>query len=306
MVKRIIILCIFVFALQSCFSQQDSQFSHEMFNQVSINPACSGLGSEIDIFGLNRQQWLGFTGAPKVTVFSISAPLAFLGINSGAGISILDDRLGFEKNFEGKLSFSYYRELRSGKLSFGIDAGLFNKTIDGDFKAIESVNNDRAIPVKGDNSMAFDMSLGVYYSTEKFYAGISSTHLLEPSIDFQVQDKPFLKRHYYLMSGYNWQVPNSAWEVRPSMMLKSDGSTFQLSGNATAFYNKRFWCGVTYRVRDAVGLLIGIELRNGIRLGYGYDIHTSALNNSHELMLGYSFSLEFEKIPQIYKSVRFL
>jgi hypothetical protein len=75
-------------------------------------------------------------------------------------------------------------------------------------------------------------------------------------------------------------------------------------------YNKKFWAGVTYRVGSAVVGMIGMDIMNGVKVGYSYDFDTSALANfskgSHEIMLGYSFTLGVEKTPQKYKSIRFL
>ena len=81
----------------------------------------------------------------------------------------------------------------------------------------------------------------------------------------------------------------------------------QYSINANVLYNKRFWGGITYRNRDAIILLAGVELKNGIKFGYAYDITTTKINRgSHELMINYSFDFEIIKSPQRYKSVRFL
>jgi hypothetical protein len=56
--------------------------------------------------------------------------------------------------------------------------------------------------------------------------------------------------------------------------------------------------------------MIGMDIMNGVKVGYSYDFDTSALANfskgSHEIMLGYSFTLGVEKTPQKYKSIRFL
>ncbi len=75
-------------------------------------------------------------------------------------------------------------------------------------------------------------------------------------------------------------------------------------------YNKKFWAGVTYRVGSAVVGMIGLDILNGVKVGYSYDFDTSALssssNGSHEIMVGYSFKVGIEKIPQKYKSIRFL
>ncbi len=102
-----------------------------------------------------------------------------------------------------------------------------------------------------------------------------------------------LVRHYYLTAGYTLQMSNPAFELLPSMMLQSDLSATKIDLNATVMYNKKFWGGVSYRVGAAVVGMIGIDILNGVKIGYSYDFDTSALDNfskgSHEVMVGYRF-----------------
>lgn len=74
-------------------------------------------------------------------------------------------------------------------------------------------------------------------------------------------------------------------------------------------YNKRFSAGLNYRINDAIGVLLSAEMVNGLKIGYAYDIMTSALagygNGSHEFYLAYSLDLGKNRSKK-YKSVRFL
>jgi hypothetical protein len=77
-----------------------------------------------------------------------------------------------------------------------------------------------------------------------------------------------------------------------------------------AYIKDKYWGGLSYRHQDAVVILAGIELLNGLKLGYSYDITLSKLikysSGSHEVMIGYSFNMNFEKRTKRYKSVRYL
>lgn len=161
------------------------------------------------------------------------------------------------------------------------------------------------------------MGAGLFYRTDDLYVGVSSTRLLEGEFVYtqnstagspESTDK--LVRHYYLTAGYTLQMSNPAFELLPSMMLQSDLTATKIDLNATVMYNKKFWAGVSYRVGAAVVGMIGIDILNGVKIGYSYDFDTSALDNfskgSHEVMVGYSFTLGVEKTPQKYKSIRFL
>jgi hypothetical protein len=75
-------------------------------------------------------------------------------------------------------------------------------------------------------------------------------------------------------------------------------------------YNKKFWGGVSYRIGSAVVGMVGLTILNGVKIGYAYDFDTSRLQSltkgGHEIMVGYDFRIGVERIPQKYKSIRYL
>ena len=89
-------LCILILLSMGLISsaQQDPQFSQYMFNLESFNPGSTGSSEMICLSGVNRQQWVGFPGAPSVSHFNVNAPVKPFGLSSGIGLSILSDNLG--------------------------------------------------------------------------------------------------------------------------------------------------------------------------------------------------------------------
>ena len=106
-------------AIQSvmAFSQQDPQFSQNMFNHMAVNPGFAGSQGLVNATMMNRQQWIGFEGNPQTTMVSINAPINPFGIRSGVGFLFMDDRLGFEKNTTLMASYAYRMEIGSGILA---------------------------------------------------------------------------------------------------------------------------------------------------------------------------------------------
>jgi len=299
----------------NAFTQQDPQFSHNMFNHLAVNPGYAGSQGMLSVGMINRQQWMGFAGNPKTTLFSVHTPVKPFGIPSGVGLTFMDDRLGFEKNMSIALDYAYRLELGKGKLGIGLNLGLLSKAINGKWVIPDSDNHipasqDPSIPDAAVTSMTFDMGLGVFYNTDKFYAGFSSTHLLEPTVDFGSGTFIHMQRHYYATAGYLFKLSNPIFELQPSIFAKSDGASFQVDVNMLLLYNKRFWGGVSYRLGDAVVVMAGTELPNGLRVGISYDFTTSAIgaysNGTVEFMLGYNLEVGTDKFSQRYKSVRFL
>ena len=100
-----------------------------MFNTLTYNPGVAGTSGMICATALNRQQWVGFKGAPSTTVFNISAPVSPFGIKSGVGLVVESDNMGFDKDINLSASYSYLMDLGMGKLGIGLSLGMLNTTL---------------------------------------------------------------------------------------------------------------------------------------------------------------------------------
>jgi len=300
----------------AAFSQQDPQFTNNMHYKLGVNPGFAGSEGTISGIILNRYQWDGFEGAPKTLVFSAEAAINAFGSPGGIGLNIVSDELGFEKNTQINANYAYSKTLGIGKLGIGLSIGLFNKSINGewevpedDFGIYTQPSSDPAIPQGEVSQMALDAGFGLYLSSNQYYLGASVTHINQAAIKFSDLASTYLVRHYYLMGGYNIKLSDPLFELRPSFLFKSDLASWQLDLNTNIVFNKRFWGGITYRVQDAIALLMGMEMENGLRFGYSFDLTTSALAHygygSHEIFVSYSLDLERNR-NQKYKSIRFL
>lgn len=308
------LLSVFVFILFSIagFSQQDPQFSFNMFNQLTYNPGFAGNNDAICVSSIHRQQWIGFDGRPQTTVFNAHAALKPLGIKSGVGLSVVQEKIGFQKNLNMAASYAYRQPLSSGNLGIGISLGMQSTAFNGDWITPDgnSFGSDPYIPHM-ENHTSFDLGFGAFYKGDNgMYIGLSSTHLSEPKIKLENGKSPFIKRHYYLVGSYTIQLGNPIYELQPIVFVKSDGVTAQITPNVTFIYNRRFWGGVSYNIQDAVSIMVGMNLNMGLSFGYSYDLGLSKIGSynsgSHELYVRYCFNLSMSKTPGRYKSVRFL
>ena len=298
----------------SAFSQQDPLASQYMFNTLTFNPGVAGTSGMICATALNRQQWVGFKGAPATTLFNINAPVRIFRNNSGVGLLIESDNVGFDKDIRLAGSYSYHIDLATAKLGIGLSLGMLNKTLDPQWyipqgDGFTSPDQDPLIPTSKESFVAFDAGLGVYLKSEKYYAGLSVTHINQPKIKFS-KGEPYVSRHYYFTAGYTLQLPQPSLELLPSVFAFSDGKATQISVTSLIRYNKKLWGGVSYRAGDALTGLVGFELYNGVRIGYAYDFPVSDIrkntSGSHEFMVNYCFDLSIGKSPMRYKSIRFL
>jgi len=313
--KKLIIASLFmVIMVHPVFSQQDPLTSQYMFNTLTYNPGVAGVSGMLCATAINRQQWVGFKGAPSTTVFNISAPVKPFKIKSGVGLLVESDNIGFDKDINLSLSYSYHLAVGQGLLGIGINLGMLNKTLNPTWEIPKDDSHtdpagDPLIPENKESSVVFDAGLGFYYKADKYYASLSVTHLNQPIIKFS-KGRPYISRHYYLTAGYTLQLPDPSIEFLPSVFAFSDGKVIQFNATSLIRYNKKVWGGVSYRYGDALIGIIGLELFNGIRLGYAYDFTLSDMgqnsNGSHEFMINYCFDLGLGKSPMKYKSIRFL
>jgi type IX secretion system PorP/SprF family membrane protein len=304
------------------FAQQERQVSHYMYDLISVNPGSAGSNDMISTHAIMRQQWVGIDGAPLGIVLNLSAPFKLFNAHHGVGTSIFYDEIGFNKDINLSLSYAFQFPVGNGRLGLGVSGSFLNRKLNPEWYIPNSPihdapEQDLAIPVGQQNEFSFDLGAGLFYRTEELYVGLSSTHILQDEFVYQTegagstsQASEKMIRHYYLTAGYTLQLSNPALELLPSVMIQSDARVTKIDLNTTFMYNKKFWVGVTYRVGAAVVGMIGVDILNGVKIGYSYDFDTSALSQyskgSHEVMVGYSFTIGVEKIPQKYKSVRFL
>ncbi len=317
--KKTVSFLFFVILIKlAAYGQQDPQYTNNMFYKLGVNPGYAGSEGAINGIILNRYQWSGAEGAPKTMVFSVDAAVNAFGTPGGVGINIISDQLGYYNNMWINLNYSHKITTSIGTLGLGLSPGVYNFNInpsdgwtssDDVLGDTEGGTGDDAIPQQEASQLALDFGFGAYLYSNKYYLGLSVTHINQPEIKYDELATDFLTRHYYLMGGYNIKMSDPLFELRPSFLFKSDAASWQLDLNTNLVYNDKFWGGISYRVQDAVALLMGMEMFNGLRIGYSFDLVTSAMSYSgfasHEIFISYSVDLDRNR-NQKYKSIRFL
>jgi len=296
-------------------AQQDPQFTHNMFNHAFVNPGSYGLSDGITVTGIFREQWLGFKDeegnkvAPETFLLTADAPIKFL--RGGVGIGIAQDREAFTKNMLVKLGYAYHLNIGNAKLGIGVNGNFNNKSIDVDKLNPVDESDPVLMGLTSDGVMISDMSVGVFLQKPRYYIAFSSTQIFETKKSPGTADGVAFyqnRRHYYLTGGHDILLPAfQGYVFTPSVFLKSDGNIIQADLNIIAKYNNKVWGGLSYRINDAVALMVGVAYKD-IEIGYSYDIPTSkvAATGSHEIMARYRFKIEREKTRTGYRNTRYL
>lgn len=265
------LLCAFYFLPGN--AQHDPQFSLNMFNNPAINPAAAGMEDGVSASALIREQWINFNGKPSTQVFNINSTIPWSVQSFGAGLTIMQDQLGFSKNVVVDLAIAPNFELGNGLLGVGLGLGFNNQAFSNVqwLTAGGQIPSDDPLIPKDESVMAFDLSAGLFYKTSDFYAGFSARHLNAPKLQFNDNVSTYLAPTFYFAGGYHWRLPNPLFELTPSVLLKSDATVVQADFTAQLEYDKKFWGGITYRLEDAYVAMFGVNLVNGISVGFAWD-----------------------------------
>ena len=302
-------------------AQQDAQFSQNMFGKLDYNPGYAGMDKAYCASLIGRDQWVNFPGNPKTFLFNGDAYIPQIG--GGAGLTVYDDKLGFQSTLEIKLSYSYHIALGNGVLGVGPTLGFLEQSVSGTWVAPDGSPNgadDPLIPGSGTSASTYDLGLGAYYATPQgLYVGIATSHLTAPSVagsGSNVKGYVFdVARHYYVMAGYTYNA-SPTWDIKPDLYVESDAASTQFQIDCLAEYNKFIWFGAGYRLNDAGIAMVGLnyafhdKMDSNLKIGYSYDFTTSEIKSfssgSHEIMLQFCFRPKITPKVQYHQNVRYL
>ncbi|MBB6613107.1 type IX secretion system membrane protein PorP/SprF [Pontibacter sp. Tf4] len=296
---RIVYTLLVLLIAVTASAQQNPQYSQYIFNSMGINPAYTGSKNVLNVNAFHRAQWTGIEGAPTTQALSIDGISA--NNKLGLGLALTRDQIGAQSvisayaNLAVKLPVS-----ENGVLSFGLAPGLVQTKVDGNEFGIE---DDPAIPAEPMSTIKADVKIGAYFHTQRFYAGLSASDLLQ----YKDMDQVEPERHYYFTTGYVMDLGPFV-KLKPSILVKEDfNAPTAIDLNAFVLLADRLWLGSSYRTsmnlfndtpemsgmknRTAVAFIGELMIHRSLRLGYAYDKMLNGLDsfNTHEISVGYYF-----------------
>jgi type IX secretion system PorP/SprF family membrane protein len=289
-------------------AQQDAQYTQYMFNTISVNPAYAGSRGQLSVAALYRAQWVGLEGAPTSQTINIHSPIR----NSklGYGISVVNDEIGDgtvqETYFDGVLSYTI-EVARDAKLSFGLKAGL--NVLNLDFNRLRNFDAEPVNVDNIENRISPNFGLGLYYHTNKFYAGLSAPNLLQTehfdNSQTEANSLQFLSEeriNFYFIAGYVFDL-NGNLKFKPALLTKVvGGAPLQVDLSANFMFNDKFAFGAAYRLDAAVSAMAAFQISDQLMLGLAYDRETTELggtrfnDGSFEVFLRYELVKSFQRL----------
>lgn len=270
-------------------AQQDAQYTHYMYNTMSVNSAYTGQRDVLSAVALYRAQWVGLDGAPRTLNFGVHSPLRNERV--ALGLNVVNDQLGPTSETSVDLNVSYSIPVDAAgdvEFSFGVKGGVHMLDLDwtkGNFQDLSDLLLNQNV-----NLVSPTLGAGLYLHSHKWYLGASVPNVLESEHYDDFQESIATERlHYFLMGGYVFDMNNNT-KLKPAFLVKGvDGAPLIADASLNVLFNEKFTLGLSYRWDDSISGLVGFQVSENVFIGYSYDATTTGLNNynsgTHEIML---------------------
>lgn len=292
---RKLIIYLIIISLPLNLTGQLSRFSgHNHFTSLTINPAIAGSDNALSAAINYRNQWTGFKEAPKNSILTIHSPVKNNRIALGFHIDDRSHGIYNTTNYVG--NYAYRTEVKNGIFSMGLGFGAAVYSIKWNNLNAADLN-DELLQNNTSSAVMPVFSLGLYYYSEKYYAGFSLpnflSHALSESSGSYKSKNDRTNYTYILQGGYDMEI-TSRILLRPSLLVKyNPKDATQIDLNTFLGYEEKMWIGLGYRNSNTYAGMLQFQLNYQIRMAYTYDFNTGELgkyiNGSHEIGLNYIF-----------------
>lgn len=318
--KGVLLLFFTLICISEChlvYGQNEMQYGGAANLPIIVNPGAAGKSGAVEAVGSFRKQWAGFKGSPQTTLLGIDAEVKFLGSFHGVGASVFNDVVGPLTFMNINANYSYHIDLNKGLLGLGVRVGVMNVAfkVSDLHPSVEGGDNDyhqstdEALQGSDDSGTAFDAGLGAFYQSDESFVSFSLLHIDAPKVE--MKSGSIVKARPVMTIGGSRRIGSKASaNLEPYLFFKTDFASWQLEMAGVVNLNKLVSLGLGYRLQDAIFFPFLVNLSNGLRVGYTYDLCVSELRRynggSHELSASYTFNVDVEKRNKRYKSVRIL
>lgn len=289
-------------------AQQLPIYSQYVQNGFMVNPSMAGYDGYTSFNTTARQQWLGFSQAPRTysaswqtRVLKRSYRVVSRNVKSGnrlkqstqgrvgLGAYIINDVNANVARTGAAFTYAYHIFMNNRQLSFGLSGKAFQYRINtGELTFGEDgdpvLNNLKTV------AYSPDADVGIFWQDPKYFIGFSISNLAQTSIKIGGNDIPGYEtfRHYWLMGGYRFHLTENI-DIEPLTLLKTT-ENWNPQGDFTVklYYDNLFWGGLSYRTDQSAILLMGVRIDN-LYFGYSFDWAFSEIGHfnygSHEIIL---------------------
>lgn len=266
---------------------------------TTINPAFTGFRDAISVSSIYRSKLYGTEGPQDMQV-NMHTPVGNSKVAVG-GIIAYNNTPPSQNLYCIMSTYAYRIYLGSGRLSFGLSAGMYglNSSLNG-------------IPIRDPGDPLFtpetyqrwfpNFGTGVLYYTDKFFVGLSVPELLAVPMEGEPIGSVNVEDYRVILSGAYLFDISRAFKLKPSVMIDYNkaSSSFKASMNV-GLMDSRVFIGGAYDYPNFAVALLNFQVSPQWLVGYAYTINTSqvssALGGSHEIVLRWELRPTIKTIP---------
>jgi type IX secretion system PorP/SprF family membrane protein len=283
-IKTKILLAILI-GISSIASAQQEPFLTTSWANLSLSNA-SFTGQEFNHKATLINKLKHYRKNNYINVNMANYEYKFDKINSGIGISYINDQIGVYKNNSLRFNYAYHFDLKNDNtLSFGANLTYLNRKVEIN----TSYPNDPVIALSTIHYplIYLNTGLGVSYKSEKLKLGLSvSNYNLYRNNEHLYYAQNL---HYYGFAEYAIEV-NDKLDINPFTMVLFENSYYLQDVGARVTYNDLLWIAPSLRIQDRFSISAGVDLLDKFRIGYAYDMNSGTQLHgiySHEVVLGF-------------------
>jgi type IX secretion system PorP/SprF family membrane protein len=267
-------------------SLYDNYLSSHLYN---INPAAAGFDGAFKTTLSISKKWIGFGQSPSAQIVSNSLKLGDVGFyddnmflnrplfnvapHVGLGFSVFNESSGPLHHTGILLAYSYHIRLGKKRISFGLSASAAQHYINNhEFKP---VTQDDPVLNSRNSSFIPDFNLGTMYYAQRWYVGLSADRIVNTNITMDhVNTHPDI----FVFGGYKYGL-NTNVTIEPSLFIHINGDkTNSIDINCHLRYHDNNWLLISYRLNREVIAGFGLNILDGIQIGYNYGINSTGLS----------------------------
>jgi len=312
-VRKHLLIIFLILTGSRVFGQQLPIYSQYLYNKFLINPAVAGSDGYTSFSLTAREQWVGYSGAPRTFSFSFQERILKKSYilkqtrvrrevfrpksdgKVGLGGYVFSDKNGLVQRTGFQASYAYHMWLaNSTQLSMGLAFTAYHYKINDKEINFEDPNEPWLNNDLRRGMIVPDATFGVYLLNARYSLGFSADQLFGAAakIGSFTYNNFRMSRHYYLFGSYDFML-NSYADLQPSFLLMmSDQIKPQADIGVTYIYNQDFWAGLAFRTSGAIIANVGVKYQN-IFIGYGFDFTLQEIQRitygTHEI----TFALKF-------------
>ena len=300
--KYILFVCALL--IGGILKAQDPHFSQFFASPLTLNPAFTGkFDGQWRLAANHRDQWPSIPKAYVTTSASVDFPIMKKKIRDGdvfgIGISGVSDASanGALKLNYGSISLSYHKALDEEgyhTIGAGFQGTYSSMVLDITKLTFEDMLQQNGFTgvttdklTNGKNQNYIDLNAGLLYSgssngTNNFYLGASMYHINRPKVGF-IDKNWYLSGRVTIHGGGSFPLSDVVavntsviYQVQNKASETIIGAALSLNANPGEVNPTSVYIGSWYRFNDAAIPYAGIEF-SGLRIGFSYDINTSAL-----------------------------